>query len=78
MIDNGLLDEINKIKNPSKTVLQAIGMNLSNNLEENINVKTKRLAKKQITWFKKEPKLHMIESDNENLVYNLMMEIING
>ena len=47
-------------------------------LEENINLKTKRLAKKQITWFKKEPKLHMIETDNVNLVYNSMMEIING
>ena len=53
-------------------------MNLSDNLEENINIKTKRLAKKQITWFKKEPKLHMIETENENLVYNSIMEIING
>ena len=78
MIDNGSVEEINRINNPSKTVLQAIGMNLSDNLEENINIKTKRLAKKQITWFKKEPKLHMIETENENLVYNSMMEIING
>ncbi len=31
----------------------------------------------QITWFKKEPKLHMIETDDEDLVYNSMMEIIN-
>ena len=77
MIDNGLVEEINKINNPSKTVLQAIGMNLSDNFEENINIKTKRLAKKQITWFKKEPKLHMIETDDKDLVYNSMMEIIN-
>src|SRR6056300_1258634 len=77
MIGNGLVEEINKINNPSKTVLQAIGMNLSDNLEENINIKTKRLAKKQITWFKKESKLHMIESDDEDLVYNSMIEIIN-
>ena len=77
-MENGLLEEINKINNPSKTVLQAIGMNLSENLEENINIKTKRLAKKQITWFKKESKLKMIESDNEDKVYNSMMEIING
>ena len=33
MIDNGLLEEINKINDPSKTVLQAIGMNLSDNLK---------------------------------------------
>ena len=78
MIKNGLIDEINKIQNPSKTVLQAIGMNLSENLEENINIKTKRLAKKQITWFKKEEKLKMIKSDKEHEVYNSMMEIING
>ncbi len=78
MIDNGLVDEINKITNPSKTVLQAIGMNLSENIEENINMKTRRLAKKQITWFKKESKLQMIETEDHNLVYNLMMEIING
>ena len=78
MIENGLLNEINNISNPSKTVLQAIGMNLSDNLEENINIKTKRLAKKQITWFKKEDKLKMIESDNEDKVYKSMMEIING
>ena len=78
MLENGLIDEIDKIQNPSKTVLQAIGMNLSENLEENINIKTKRLAKKQITWFKKEEKLKMIKSDKEHEVYNSMMEIING
>ncbi len=78
MIKDGLLNEINNIKNPSKTVMQAIGMNLSENLEENINIKTKRLAKKQITWFKKEEKLRMIKSDKEHEVYNSMMEIING
>ena len=49
----------------------------SDNLEENINIKTKRLAKKQITWFKKESKLNMIETDDEDHVYNAMMEIIN-
>ena len=78
MIEEGLLNEINNIQNPSKTVMQAIGMNLSENLEENINIKTKRLAKKQITWFKKEDKLKIIDSDNENEVYKSMMEIING
>ena len=34
-------------------------------------------SEKQITWFKKEQKLNMIETDNEDLVYNSMMEIIN-
>ena len=77
MIDNGLVEEINKINSPSKTVLQAIGMNLSDNFEENINIKTKRLGKKQITWFKKEDRLKMINSENPDDVYKDIMEIIN-
>ena len=40
MIADGLLDEINSISYPSKTVLQAIGLNLSEDIEENINIKT--------------------------------------
>ena len=77
MIENGIIDEINTIEHPSKTVLQAIGLNLSQDLEENINLKTRRLAKKQITWFKKEDKLKMINSSKEEDVYQSIMEIIN-
>ena len=77
MIENGIIDEINKIEHPSKTILQAIGLNLSQDLEENINLKTRRLAKKQITWFKKEDKLKMINSSKEEDVYQSIMEIIN-
>lgn len=78
MIDNGLINEINNIKNPSKTILQAIGLNLSEDIEENINIKTRRLAKKQITWFKKEERLKMINSSKEDVVYQSIMEIIDG
>ena len=77
MIADGLLDEINSISYPSKTVLQAIGLNLSEDIEENINIKTKRLGKKQITWFKKEERLKMINSENPDDVYKDIMEIIN-
>ena len=77
MIANGLLDEINSISCPSKTVLQAIGLNLSEDIEQNINIKTKRLGKKQITWFKKEDRLKMINSENPDDVYKDIMEIIN-
>ena len=77
MIDEGLISEINKIKNPSKTILQAIGMNIDKDIEENINIKTMKLAKKQITWFKKEPRLKMIESEDESIIYESMMELIN-
>ena len=76
MMNNGLVSEINKIKKPSKTILQAIGMNIDKNIEENINIKTMKLAKKQITWFKKEPRLKMIETADETIVYNNLMELI--
>jgi tRNA dimethylallyltransferase len=77
MINNGLLDEVDKLTNPSKTVLQAIGLNLSEDYEENINIKTKKLAKKQITWFKKESKLKMLSTGNSNVVYEEIMKVIN-
>ena len=77
MMNQGLITEINNIKNPSKTILQAIGMNIDKDIEENINIKTMKLAKKQITWFKKEDRLKIIESDDESIVYKNMMELIN-
>ena len=77
MINNGLLEEVDKLTNPSKTVLQAIGLNLSEDYEENINIKTKRLAKKQITWFKKESKLKMLSTGDSNVVYEEIMKVIN-
>ena len=77
MMNQGLISEINNIQNPSKTILQAIGMNIDKDIEENINMKTMKLAKKQITWFKKEQRLKMVESDDESLVYKHMMELMN-
>ncbi len=77
MIENGVIEEINNLKNPSKTVLQAIGLNLSEDIEANINIKTNKLAKKQITWFKKEEKLKTLYTDNKNEVYQYIIKIIN-
>ena len=77
MLGTGLLAEIDSLKNPSKTVLQAIGLNESGDIEENINLKTNRLAKKQITWFKKETKIKMLNTSDESVVYKEMMDIIN-
>ena len=76
MIDRGLVDEMNNIQNPSKTVLQAIGMNLSSDLEENINLKTNRLAKKQLTWFKQEDRIKIIETSDELIVKDELERII--
>ena len=76
MIDRGLVDEMNNIQNPSKTVLQAIGMNLSSDLEENINLKTNRLAKKQLTWFKQEDRIKIIETNDELIVKDELERII--
>ena len=76
MIDRGLVDEMNNIQNPSKTVLQAIGMNLSSDLEENINLKTNRLAKKQLTWFKQEDRIKIIKTNDELVVKDELERII--
>ena len=76
MLDRGLVDEMNKIQNPSKTVLQAIGMNLSSDLKENINLKTNRLAKKQLTWFKQEDRIKIIETNDELIVKDELERII--
>ena len=76
MLTRGLVDEMNNIQNPSKTVLQAIGMNLSNDLEENINLKTNRLAKKQLTWFKQEDRIKIIESSEENVIREELEKIL--
>ena len=67
---------MNNIQNPSKTVLQAIGMNLSSDLEENINLKTNRLAKKQLTWFKQEDRIKIIETNDELVVRDELERII--
>jgi len=78
MMDMGLINEMNAISNPSKTVLQAIGMNLSNDLEENINLKTNRLAKKQLTWFKQEDRIKIVDTDDKNIIRKEMDKIIDG
>ena len=78
MIQQGVIDEMNSITNPSKTVLQAIGMNLSNDLAENINLKTNRLAKKQLTWFKQEDRIKIVDTDDEKVIRKEMEMIIDG
>jgi len=76
MIENGLADELSALTNPSKTILQAIGMNIDSDIETNINQKTIKLVKKQITWFKKETSLMPYTTNDSNIIKNKMIELM--
>ena len=76
MIVAGLLDELRSLKNPSKTIMQAIGMNIDTDIETNINQKTYKLAKKQITWFKKELSLVSHTTNDSNFIKQKMIELM--
>lgn len=76
MIENGLAEELSLLNNPSKTILQAIGMNIDTDIESNINQKSYKLAKKQITWFKKESSLTQFTTNDANFIKNKMIELM--
>lgn len=76
MIENGLANELSSLLNPSKTILQAIGMNINTDIESNINQKTFKLVKKQITWFKKETSLEQHSTNDPNFIKNKMIELM--
>lgn len=90
MIEKGLVEEVKRIlkMNPDKTPLQAIGykeiikyLNNELSLDEAIRLikrNTKRYAKRQFTWFKKEQNINWIDItgkfDNEE-IYLLIYKI---
>ena len=76
MIQNGLNDELNLLLNPSKTIMQAIGMNIDSDIESKINQKTFKLAKKQLTWFKKEDSLEIYTTKDREFIKNKMIELM--
>lgn len=76
MIENGLVNELSSLLNPSKTILQAIGMNVNTDIESNINQKTFKLVKKQITWFKKETSLEQHSTNDPYFIKNKMIELM--
>ena len=84
MISNGLIEEVTQLMNPSRTVQQAIGYSESTsgkNTDEiinDINKKTLKLAKKQKTWFKKIQNILYMETDSFEEVENKMKDIIHG
>jgi tRNA A37 N6-isopentenylltransferase MiaA len=56
--------------------MQAIGMNIDTDVETNINQKTYKLAKKQITWFKKELSLVSYTTNDSNFIKQKMIELM--
>ena len=76
MIEDGLAEELSSLNNPSKTIMQAIGMNIDTDIESNINQKTYKLAKKQITWFKKELSLVRHTTNDSNFIKQEMIELM--
>ncbi len=84
MLNIGLIEEVSNLKNPSRTIRQAIGYSeaLSGKNEDeiinSINIKTLRLVKKQKTWFKKIDNILYIESNDSTNIENNMKDIING
>lgn len=90
MIDMGLLDEAKKFlsKNLSSTSSKAIGykefipyFNGESSLEECKNLlkmETRRYAKRQITWFKRDKEIHWFSIDlmNKDELINKVFEVI--
>ena len=86
MLSQGLLDEINKVRKMkvSKTASAAIGFNDLlpffeghdlNDLIEKMKQKTRRYAKRQITWFKKCNDTNWIFADNGYDLDNILNKI---
>lgn len=96
MLENGLLEEAKSFfsLNPSKTAFNAIGYKelkpfIDGDLSfdvcvENLKRETRRYAKRQITWFKRNEKIHWFFADTQNKedfyksVDNLICKYIGG
>lgn len=86
MLENGLLEEAKSMRNKGITAAQAIGhkelipyFNGEISLDEAVETlkrETRRYAKRQLTWFRRDERINWIYADEEN-VYNRANEIIN-
>ena len=91
MIEAGLIDEVRRFLgvNPCRTALQAIGykeiaqylrsgVDLENAVN-NVKIASRRYAKRQITWFRKEEGIRWIDitgqHDEEEIVYLIMQRM---
>ena len=83
MLNKGLVDEVINIRNPSRTIRQAIGFKSIQNkhndhdLIDEINNKTYRLVKRQKTWFKKFENIIYIKTNQEHIIRLNMDKLIN-
>ena len=83
MLSKGLVDEVMNIRNPSRTIKQAIGFKSIQNkhnehdLIEEINNKTYRLVKRQKTWFKKIENIIYIKTNQDHIIRLNMDRLIN-
>jgi tRNA dimethylallyltransferase len=89
MIQEGLIDETKRLLtlNPGRTALQAIGykeimLHIHGNadLAETIRLikkRTKEYAKRQFTWFKKEPDIHWVDITGIRDMKTIYTEVLN-
>jgi tRNA dimethylallyltransferase len=90
MFKKGLLSEVKRLIDKGykdcHSVLQAVGyrevikhLNGETTLEScatEVKMNTRRLAKKQMTWFNSEPKINWIRADNYDNIFNLTGDIL--
>jgi tRNA dimethylallyltransferase len=89
MLENGLVEEVKKLIDNGygncRSVLQAVGYKevlkyldgevTFEKCSGDIKRNTRRLAKKQMTWFKSEPKINWIRADNYDNIFYLIRDI---
>jgi len=89
MLENGLVEEVKKLIDNGyencRSVLQAVGYKeilkylkgeiTFEQCSGDIKRNTRRLAKKQMTWFNSEPKINWIRADNYDNIFYLIRDI---
>ena len=89
MLEDGLVDEVRKLVDAgykeSYSITQAVGykeligyLDGNRSLEESIEEikkNTRRLAKKQLTWFRPDSRINWISLDSYDNIFDLMVEI---
>jgi len=89
MIHDGLVDEVQQLKNmgfsEKNNALNTVGYKevfqyLDNNLRlsemvEKIKINTRRYAKRQLTWFRKDDRIHWLQIDQYDEIENIVEQI---